>query len=764
MLLNQPIDASADFIDPSHTYFLPQNLEGFDPATGAGKLHWQRTRLGTAMLFNVLVESYSDVPGNEWPQGMYAENPALPFSIDFVSANTVRLRLKTSATAKVQPPSLMLSPEFQQAAPSLDSSWKREKVEGGYLFTSAAGSVLLREKPWGIEIRDTAGKLLAHTITNRAQQPFSFIRRSTDYSRSISAVFSLAPGEKIFGGGESFTRLDKRGQKLLLCTADALSAEKPAMYKPVPFFLSSAGYGMFVHTSAPTSFDIGAAIASHNTITTADDELDLFIFLGSPKEVISAYTAVTGRASMPPLWSFGLWMSRITYKSEAEVREVAAKARVNRIPCDVIHLDTGWFETDWECDYEFAKSRFDDPKKMIADLASNGFRTCLWQLPYFVPGNRLFPEIIEKNLAVTDAKGNVLAEDAILDFSNPDTVVWYQEKLAGLLRLGVAAIKTDFGEAAPHTGLYASGSTGLYEHNLYPIRYQQAAADITRKITGDSIIWARAGWAGAQRNPVHWGGDAGKSFSAMAGSLRAGLSIGVSGFSFWSHDIGGFAGRNDVEVYRNWTPFGMLTSHSRVHGEPPKEPWEFPLEFLDEFRRSAELRYRLIPYIYAQAKDCSERGLPMLRALFIEFPDDPGAWLVDDEYLFGSDILVAPLFEAKATERQVYLPGGKWTDYQTGKVYSAGWHRIEVGPIPAVILVRDGVVIPHIALAQSTKDLDWSKMDLEVFAPEATTATGLVCLPEDQKLHAITLKKSGATFALKIDPLAGKVTWNIESK
>ena len=480
--------------------------------------------------------------------------------------------------------------------------------------------------------------------------------------------------------------------------------------------------------------------------------------------MISAYTAVTGRASMPPLWSFGLWMSRITYKSEAEVREVAAKAREYRIPCDVIHLDTGWFETDWECDYEFAKSRFDDPKKMIADLASNGFRTCLWQLPYFVPRNRLFPEIIEKNLAVTDAKGNVMAEDAILDFSNPDTVVWYQEKLAGLLRLGVAAIKTDFGEAAPHTGLYASGSTGLYEHNLYPIRYQTTAADITRKITGDSIIWARAGWAGAQRNPVHWGGDAGKSFSAMAGSLRAGLSIGVSGFSFWSHDIGGFAGHNDIETYRYWTPFGMLTSHSRVHGEPPKEPWEFPPDFLDEFRLSAELRYRLMPYIYAQAKDCSERGLPMLRALFVEYPDDPGAWLVEDEYLFGSDLLVAPLFEAKATERQVYLPGGKWTDYQTGKVYPAGWHRIKVGPIPAVILVRDGVVIPHIALAQSTKDLDWSKIELAVFAPEATTATGLVCLPDNQKLYAIMLEKAGATFALKNDPLAGKVTWRVEPK
>jgi alpha-D-xyloside xylohydrolase len=240
---------------------------------------------------------------------------------------------------------------------------------------------------------------------------------------------------------------------------------------------------------------------------------------------------------MPPLWSFGTWMSRITYFSEKEGYEVASKIRANKIPADVIHFDTGWFENDWECDYEFSKSRFDNPAKMIADLKKDGFHISLWQLPYFIPQNKFYNEIVEKNLFVKDAKGNVPYEDAILDFSNSLAVNWYQDKLAGLLKLGVGAIKVDFGEAGPHTGLYASGSTGFYEHNLYPLRYNQVANDITFQINKENIIWARSAWAGSQRYPVHWGGDAANTDNAMFLSLRGGLSLGISGFSFWSHDI-----------------------------------------------------------------------------------------------------------------------------------------------------------------------------------------------------------------------------------
>ncbi len=757
-LLTAPTDVSPAFRDFANQYFLADQLAEYDPATGAGRITWKRTTYTSAMNFVNMHASYQPVKANEWPNNIYEGNPTLPFTIEAVGPRTIRLRIKTNATPVPERESLMLV-----KAPTRDASWQATKIEGGYELKSAAGSVVLRDKPWRIEIRDAAGRLLTDTVSGADSLPFSFVRRVSDYSRSVGVVFSLAPGEKIFGCGESFGPFDKRGQKLVLATHDALGVERPEMYKPVPFFLSDRGYGMFIHTSTPITCDFGASHTSRNALLIGDDTLDLFIFLGAPKDILAAYTDLTGRPPMPPLWSFGLWMSRITYKSETEVRDVAAKIRASHIPADVIHLDTGWFETDWLCDYEFAKSRFTDPAKMITDLKADGFHISLWQLPYFVPKNRLFPEIVAKGLAVHDGGGGLPHEDAVLDFSNPATVAWYQEKLAGLLKLGVGAIKTDFGEAAPTNGLYASGRTGFYEHNLYPLRYQKAVADITHATNGEDIIWARAGWAGSQRYAVHWGGDAAKSFAGMAGTLRGGLSLGLSGFSFWSHDIGGFSGRNNIDVYRAWTPFGMLTSHSRVHGEPPKEPWLLGDDFLAEFRRSAELRYRLMPYIYAQAKDCSERGLPMVRALFVEYPDDPGAWLVDDEYLFGSSMLVAPLFEAGITARNVYLPAGRWIDYQSGKVFDGGWQRIEIGAIPAIILVRDGTILPHLALAQSTAQMDWKTIELAVFASEAKAASGLLCLPSDNRLVTLDVERKGAGFVLKNDPLAGKITWQVHS-
>jgi len=718
-LMSDLVDVSGDFHEYRNTYFLADKLAQFDPASGAGSITWTRNQLYPRIAFSNMENVLRPFDGVTFPEGEYAINPALPFSIRFVSPRTVRIRIQTWPRMRAEQPSPMLVGE-----PPTDTSWKSTRIAGGYRYTSAAGSVTILENPWHIEFRDAQGRLLTetnHNADNAAQLepvlPFSFIRRASDYSRSVAAVFSLAPGEKLFGCGESFTRLDKRGQKMVLWANDANGVETGRMYKPIPFFMSNRGYGMFVHTSAPATFDFGATYGDTNALLLGDDELDLFVFLGEPKEILNEYTTLTGKASMPPLWSFGLWMSRITYYSEDETRAVAAKLRANRIPSDVIHLDTGWFETDWRCDYQFSKTRFKDPAKMIADLKRDGFHISLWQLPYFVPKNSLFPEIVAKGLAVKDGKGGLPQEDAVLDFTNPAAVAWYQEKIASLLKMGVGAIKVDFGEAAPLNGLYANGRSGFYEHNLYPLRYNQTVAEITKQVTGENIMWARSAWAGSQRYPLHWGGDSGAQDSGMAATLRGGLSLGLSGFTFWSHDIGGFAAKTPEELYRRWMPFGMLTSHSRCHGQPPKEPWEYSAAFMDDFRRADELKYRLMPYIIEQAKDASARGLPMVRALFIEYPNDPGSWQVEDEYLFGADILVAPLMEAGLAARDVYLPPGQWVDYQSRKVYAGGWHNVVAGQIPIVMLVRGGAVIPHIKLAQSTAQMDWSSVEKVVFKP-----------------------------------------------
>jgi alpha-D-xyloside xylohydrolase len=767
-LLGDPLDISGDFKDFSNFYYLADHLANFDPSTHSGTLVWQRSQYSVRHAFNVEQAAIVPANPNEFPANVYEANPALPFSIDFVSPRTFRIRMATGPQYHKNYEELMLAGDV----PS-DNSWKYDKVPGGYRYTSEFGSVTILEKPWHIQIRDATGKLLTqtdHTSDNRSSftpvLPFSFVRRGSDYSRSIKAAFTLSPGEKIFGCGESFTGLDKRGQKIVLWTRDANGTQNQTMYKPIPFFMSNRGYGMFMHTSTPITCDFGNSFNGVNGLMIGDDSLDLFVFLGPPKDILNEYTNLTGKSPTPPLWSFGLWMSRCTYNSEQQVRDIASKLRENKIPCDVLHLDTGWFETDWQCDYEFSPTRFPNPKQMLADFRQQGFRVSCWQLPYFVPENKLFPELISKNLVVRDGNGNLPYEDAILDFSNPDTVAWYQSKLAGVLETGVSAIKVDFGEAAPLNGIWANGRTGFYEHNLYPLRYNKAVADITKKITGDTIIWARSAWAGSQRYPVHWGGDAESTDQGMAAELRGGLSFGLSGFSFWSHDIGGFTAGSvqsmDKDLFARWLAFGMLSSHSRCHGDAPKEPWLYGDAFMNEFRMIDELKYRLMPYVYAQARESSLHGLPMLRALFIEFPDDPGSWLVDDEYLFGSSILVAPLMHEGDTGRAVYLPPGTWIDYQTGAVYRGGWQNILAGPIPEIILVRNGTVLPHIALAQSTAQMDWSKIELRVFASGASAASGVVCLPSNGEVHEVSVKKAGDKFELGGDPYAGKVAWTVD--
>ena len=764
-LLADRVDVSPDFRDFANNYYVADAVVQFDPATASGTLKWVRNNRYPRLAFNYIEGVLRPFAGVIFPEKEYDVDPVWPFSIQFVTPRTVRIRVKTGPDIRPAEPSLMLVRE-----PPVDTSWKYSKVEGGHRYTSSAGSVTVSEKPWRIELRDAAGKLLTGTQnpadfenTLSPALPFSYIRRASDHTRSVAAVWSLSATEKLFGGGESFTRLDKRGQRLVLSVNDANGAESERMYKPIPFLLSNRGYGLFTHTSAPATFDVGATFHGSNELLLGDDELDLFAFVGTPKQVLDEYTNVTGKAPMPPLWSFGLWMSRITYLSEQEVRTVATKLREYKIPADLIHLDTGWFETDWRSDYQFSKTRFPDPAKLFADLKKAGFHVSLWQLPYFVPKNLLFPEIVGQGLAVRDGKGNLPSEDAVLDFSNPKTVTWYQEKLAALLKLGVGAIKVDFGEAAPFNGIYASGRTGFYEHNLYPLRYNKAVADITRDVNHENLIWARSAWAGSQRYPLHWGGDSMTSDIGMASTLRGGLSFGLSGFTFWSHDIGGFMGKTNEDLYARWLPFGLLTSHSRSHGFPPREPWEFGEAFTNAFRRAVEMRYRLMPYIYAQAKDSSARGLPMLRALFVEFPEDTGSWSIEDEYLFGSDILVAPLLEAGTKGRDVYLPPGNWIDYQTGRLFTAGWHQIEAGTIPVVMLVREGAAIPQIAVAQSTAFMDWSKLDVEVFGVNAARASGLVALP-DGALLPLMLTRRGSAFALASDPLAGKVAWTVHRR
>ena len=739
-LMNQPLDMSTDFRDLSNTLFFADHLESFDVKSGEGLVNWKRGHLMPRQAFNTNGAQPRKMRMLDFPFTAYENDPNLKFKIDFVTPRTVRIRMLTTPVEPKVSTSIMLAKE-----PGKDESWKVTETENTIVYAGNYGTVQINKNPWRVVLKDKTGRILSQTVTLRDADstqvkytPFSFIKRGSDNARRINPVFTLTADEMIFGCGESATGLNKVGQTVNLFVTDPQGPETDQMYKPIPFFMSNRGYGMFMHTSAPVTCDFGATYIGLNKMFMGDENLDLFVFFGEPKDILDEYTDLVGKPGMPPLWSFGTWMSRITYFSEKEGYDVAANIRKNKYPCDVIHFDTGWFDVDWQCDYKFSENRFQNPQQMLKDLKSQGFHVCLWQLPYFTAKNRYFPELIKKDMYVKNGNGELPYEDVVLDFSNPETVKWYQDKLAGLLNIGVSAIKVDFGEAAPLNGIYASGKSGWYEHNLYPVRYDMAVSEITKKLHNENIMWARAAWAGSQRYPLHWGGDAATTNTGMLGTLRAGLSFGLSGFSFWSHDMGGFVKSTPEDLYCRWLPFGFLTSHTRAHGAPPTEPWLYDSKRVqDVFRKSAEMKYRLMPYVYAQAKECTEKGLPMLRALFVEFPDDPGAWKVDDEYLFGSQILVAPLLESGITGRTVYLPEGKWIDYQTEKVYEGGWHRIEAGSLPIIMLVRDGSVLPHLKLARSTSEMDWSKMSLKVYSADKKQAEGLICLPTDNRIQVV---------------------------
>ena len=737
-------DMSTDFYDLSNTYFLADSLVSFDTAKGEGLVQWKRYRMSPRQAFNL--NGYWPVRMQmlDFPDAAYENDPELRLSIEFITPRTARIRMLTTP---IQPKDndqddVMFCDKFK--ACTKGAAWKSVQATNKISYSSAYGTIEIQKYPWRIIIKDAKGKILTqtrHIIDNDSSQvkllPFSFIKRGSDNSRSVNPVLTLAPGERIYGCGESFTSLNKVGQKVHLSVTDPQGPETDGQYKPVPFFFSNRGYGIFMHTSAPVTCDFGASYIGADRLFMADEMVDFFVFFGEPKDILNEYTDITGKSPMLPLWSFGTWMSRITYFSQEEGLDIAKQLRAHKIPSDVIHFDTGWFGVDWQCDYEFAKERFKDPVGMLKQLSKDGFHTCLWQLPYFTPKNRFFPEIIEQGLHVVNATGGMPVEDAILDFSNPKTVSWYQSKIEGLMKQGVSTIKCDFGEAAPYNGFYHSGKGGIYEHNLYPLRYKKALFEVVeRNHPGEGIIWARSAWAGSQRYALHWGGDAATNNIGMLGDLRGGLSFGLSGFSFWSHDMGGFVTASPEDIYRRWLPFGFLSSHTRAHGAPPTEPWLISKSFTDAFRACAEMKYKLMPYVYAQAKDCSERGLPMVRALLVEFPQDPGAWLVEDEYMFGSQMLVAPLMES-GNERTVYLPKGKWIDYQSGKIYEGGYQTIQAGKIPAVILVRDGSLIPHAPLAQRTDQINWNKIELKPYKADASRCTGLLFKPGDQAIKRI---------------------------
>ncbi|MCI7457460.1 alpha-xylosidase [Actinomyces urogenitalis] len=516
---------------------------------------------------------------------------------------------------------------------------------------------------------------------------------------------SLRPGERVYGLGERFGALTKNGQSVDIWNEDGGTASEQA-YKNIPFYLTTAGYGVFVDHPGGVSFEVGSELTTRTQFSVEGESLTYYVIDGpTPKDVLRRYTALTGRAPMVPTWSFGLWLttSFTTSYDEETVTSFVDGMAERDLPLSVFHFDCFWMRGFHWSDFEWDPATFPDPAGMLARMKAKGLKICVWINPYIAQRSKLFAEGAAGGYLVRTTSGDVWQTDlwqagmALVDFTNPDAVAWYRSKLAGLLEMGVDCFKTDFGERIPVRDIaWHDGSDPERMHNYYTHLYNRTVFDLLTQVRGEgeAILFARSATAGGQQFPVHWGGDNESTYASMGETLRGGLSLTSSGFGYWSHDIGGFEGTPDPGVFKRWLAFGLLSSHARLHGSSSvRVPWAFDEESVDVARRFINLRLSLMPYLYAAAREAHETGTPMMRSMFLEFPGDRGAWDVDTQYMLGSDLLVAPVMDAEG-EVDVYLPEGTWTSYWTGQsVQGPRWVHEKHGVESLPLYVRQGAAL-----------------------------------------------------------------------
>uniref|UniRef100_UPI000CD56467 alpha-xylosidase n=1 Tax=Streptomyces sp. SM5 TaxID=402233 RepID=UPI000CD56467 len=560
--------------------------------------------------------------------------------------------------------------------------------------------------------------------------------------------------------GERFTPYVKNGQTVDIWQADGGTSSEQA-YKNIPFYLSSRGYGVFVNHPGKVSFEVGSEAVGQVQFSVEDQSLEYFVVAGpTPKDVLARYTALTGLPALPPAWSFGLWLSTsfTTSYDEATVTSFVDGMAERGIPLSVFHFDCFWMrEYQWS-DFLWDPEVFPDPEGMLARLKERGLRVSMWINPYIAQKSALFAEGAARGYLVRRPNGDIWQWDlwqpgmALVDFTNPEATAWYEDKLRLLLDQGVDCFKTDFGERVPTDVVWHDGSDPERMHNYYAQLYNKAVFDLLERErgAGEAVLFARSATAGGQQYPVHWGGDCFASFTAMAESLRGGLSLSLSGFGFWSHDIGGFEGTPDPAVFKRWLAFGLLSSHSRLHGNVSyRVPWEFGEEAVDVARRFTLLKHRLMPYLYGAAAEAHRTGVPMMRPMLVEFPADPATRTLDRQYMLGPDLLVAPVFTEDG-EVEYYVPEGTWTSLLTGEsVTGPAWRHETHGFDSLPVLVRDGAVLPWGA-DEGRPDGDWlDGLTLRVFGPSAAGRT--VTVPD---LTGAT----AATFHVVRDAAGARVT------
>ena len=545
---------------------------------------------------------------------------------------------------------------------------------------------------------------------------------------------------RYYGGGERFHALNQKGYVLPMGSLDRPEDKGVCSYKPVPFIISSRGYGLWLDSTTPSEFDLNATSRDEIKIRDRNTSMRLVLITGANTgEILAEFTRLTGRPSVPPAWAFAPWKSRDVHRNRDELLADVELSRKHDLPASVVVLDSPW-ETGYN-NFILNERQFPDPDTMFARVRSLGFVPCFWLTPFINDSNVLdmagidagassnFKEAVDNGFLVKRADGSPMivpwwkGTGGLVDFTNPAAKAWWLEQLAPTLRWGIAAIKCDDGESNfVQDAHFFDGSTAAAMKGRYASLYLQAAHDfLERHRPGDHTLISRCGFTGTGRWPFGWAGDNHADFSfenGLPGVIVAAQNAALSGQPFWGSDIAGYMGDATPELFIRWTQFAAFTPLMMVHMQSNKGPWDYSEQALDIYRRFARLHTALYPYFDNAAREAANAGVPIIRPMVLAFPDDPAAAKEQFQYMLGPDLLVAPMFQS-GTSRSVYLPRGTWTDYWSGRRIS-GPRQIEIhAPLEQMpLFVRDGAVIPMLpddvdTLLPRTPELDPSVVALD---------------------------------------------------
>ena len=672
--------------------------------------------------------------------------------------NIIRVQVTHFAGKKDNGPHFETYPEKTQ--PAIQIGKEAAVFQNGDLTARA----LIREGEWRLDFLNAQGEVLTssgyHGMGRALLEedgPCSLERGGISY---MSDSLDLAVGETVYGLGERFTAYVKNGQRVDMWNADGGTASELA-YKNIPFYMTNRGYGVFVEDSSDVSFEVASEKVERVQFSVPGETLVYdVIYGGTPKTTLDLYTALTGRPALLPAWSFGLWLSTsfTTDYNEKTVTSFIDGMAERDIPLSVFHFDCYWMKAYNWCDFTWDPDVFPDPEGMLKRYHEKGLKLCAWINPYIAQASPLFEEGQENGYLIRKIDGSVWQTDmwqagmGILDVTNPTAREWYCGKLKKVLDQGIDCLKTDFGERIPVRDIvYFDHSDPLRMHNYYTFLYNQMVFNLLKKEKGEgeAILFARSATAGGQQFPVHWGGDNSASYVSMAETLRAGLSLSHSGFGYWSHDISGFEQTAPADVYKRWAAFGLLSSHSRLHGSGSyRVPWLFDEESVDVVRAFSKLKCRLMPYLYQMAVEAHEHGTPVMRPMMMEFPEDPACEYLDRQYMLGDRLLVAPIFreDGKVT---YYIPVGEWFNILTGEKITGGvWRTERHGFMTMPLLVRGGTVLPMGSCDYRTDYAYTKDVELHVFGlGEGESYTFMIPTPDGKAKTQYTVHvKNGEAF------------------